>query len=153
MAAPKPTPRFNPRSGERRGGAPRPSSSLWYGLAFLLVLGVAQLYFMTPPGRSIPYSEFKVLVKDGQVADVTITDQAIRGTLKETPAGDAKQSKQFTTTRVEDPKLVEELESKGVKYTGEVANRWLADLLGWIVPAVFFIAIWGFFFRRMGGAG
>jgi cell division protease FtsH len=156
MASPKPNPRLNPRGGDRRGPRPtvqRPGSSLWYGLAFLLVLGFAQLYFMTPPGRSIPYSDFKALVKDGQVADVTITEQVIRGTLKQpAPAGDPKQSKQFTTTRVEDPKLIEELEGKGVKYTGELANRWLADLLSWIIPAIFFIAIWRFFFRRMGGA-
>jgi cell division protease FtsH len=155
MASPK-QPSRNPRGGDRRGPRPtvqRPGSSLWYGLAFLLVLGVAQLYFMTPPGRSIPYSEFKALVKDGQVVEVTITEQVIRGTLKQpAPAGDPKATTQFTTTRVEDPKLIEELESKGVKYTGEVANRWLADLLSWIIPAIFFIAIWGFFFRRMGGA-
>src|SRR5438132_7397182 len=123
MAGPKPTPRFNPRGGDRRGKGPtvqRPGSSLWYGLAFLLVVGFAQLYFMTPPGRSIPYSEFKMLLKDGQLDDVTITDQVIRGTLKQPAAGDPK-SKQFTTTRVEDPKLTEELEAKGVKYTGEAA--------------------------------
>jgi len=156
MASSKQPPRLNPRGGDRRGSRPtvqRPGSSLWYGLAFLLVLGFAQLYFMTPPGRSIPYSEFKGLVKDGQVADVTITEQVIRGTLKQAaPTSDPKQAKQFTTTRVEDPKLIEELEGKGVKYTGELANRWLADLLSWIIPAIFFIAIWGFFFRRMGGA-
>src|SRR5436190_7905783 len=155
MASPKQPPRLNPRGGDRRGRptVQRPGSSLWYGLAFLLVLGFAQLYFMTPPGKSIPYSEFKALVKDSQVADVTITEQVIRGTLKQpAPAGDPKASNQFMTTRVEDPKLIEELESKGVKYTGEVANRWLADLLSWIIPAIFFIAIWGFFFRRMGGA-
>ena len=156
MASPKQPPRLNPRGGDRRGPRPtvqRPGSSLWYGLAFLLVLGFAQLYFMTPQGRSIPYSEFKGLAKDGQVVDVTITEQVIRGTLKQpAPAGDPKAWAQFTTTRVEDPKLIEELEGKGVKYTGEVANRWLADLLSWIIPAIFFIAIWGFFFRRMGGA-
>src|SRR3989440_7612697 len=153
MASPKPTPRFNPRGGDRRGPTvQRPGSSLWYGLAFLLVLGVAQLYFMTPPGRSIPYSEFKSLVKESQVADVTITDQVIHGTLKQAPSNDPKQSKQFTVTRVDDPKLTEELESAGVKYTGEVANRWLPDLLSWIVPLIFFIGIWGFFFRRMSGA-
>src|SRR5437762_893529 len=155
MASTKQPPRLNPRGGDRRQRptVQRPGSSLWYGLAFLLVLGFAQLYFMTPQGRSIPYSEFKGLVKDGQVVDVTITEQVIRGTLKQpAPAGDPKASTQFTTTRVEDPKLIEELEGKGVKYTGEVASRWIADLLSWIVPAVFFIAIWGFFFRRMGGA-
>src|SRR5437762_7691488 len=155
MASTKQPPRLNPRGGDRRQRptVQRPGSSLWYGLAFLLVLGFAQLYFMTPQGRSIPYSEFKGLVKDGQVVDVTITEQVIRGTLKQpAPAGDPKASTQFTTTRVEDPKLIEELEGKGVKYTGELANRWLADLLSWIIPAIFFIAIWAFFFRRMGGA-
>jgi cell division protease FtsH len=150
MASPKGTPRFNPRGGDRRGGQ-RPSSSLWYGLAFLLLLGLAQMYYLTPGGRPIPYSEFKTLVKNGEVSEVTIGDQVVRGTLKQAPAGDAKQSKQFTSTRVDDPKLVEELEARGVKYTGEVTSRWLPDLLGWIVPLVFFVAIWGFFFRRMSG--
>ena len=141
----------NPRGGDRRGTSrltSRPSSPLWYGLALLLVLGVAQAYYMTPPGRSIPYSEFKQLVKNGEVAEISIGDQAIRGTLK---AGDAK-TKTFTVTRVEDPKLTEELEAKSVKYTGEVMNRWLPELLGWIIPLLFLVGIWGFFFRRMSGA-
>src|SRR3989454_809013 len=155
MPPQRPTPRFNPRGGDRRGQrplTPRTSSSLWYGLAFLMILGVAQMYYLTPSGRTIPYSEFKQLVKSGQIAELTISDQVIRGTLKSGPGDDAKQSKQFTTTRVEDPKLIEELEARGVEYKGEMANRWLPDLLGWIIPLVFFIGIWGFFFRRMSGA-
>jgi cell division protease FtsH len=148
----RPTPRFNPRGADRRGQrqlTPRSSSSLWYGLAFLMVLGLAQMYYLTPGGKTIPYSEFKQLVKNGQVAEVTIGDQVIRGTLK---TGDEKGNKQITVTRVEDPKLTEELEKAGVKYTGEMVNRWLPDLLGWVIPLLFFIGIWGFFFRRMGGA-
>jgi cell division protease FtsH len=156
MAAPRQTPRFNPRGGDRRGQKPlaaRPSSPLWYGLAFIVVLGIAQMYYLTPTGRTIPYSEFKSLVKTDQVAEVAIGDQAIRGTLKGEPAaGEAKQSKQFTVTRVEDPKLTEELENHGVKYTGEIMSRWLPDLLGWVVPLLFLVGIWGFFFRRMSGA-
>jgi cell division protease FtsH len=125
---------------------------LWYGLALLLVLGIAQAYFMTPPGRSIPYSEFKSLVKNGDVAELSIGEQAIRGTLKRDAGGDAKLGKQFMVTRVEDPKLTEELDAKGVKYTGEAMNRWLPELLGWVIPLLFLVGIWGFFFRRMSGA-
>jgi cell division protease FtsH len=155
MAPQKSTSRFNPRGGDRRGQRPlgaRPASSLWYGLAFLLLLGLAQMYYMTPNARPIAYSDFKAMIKSGQIAEVTISDQAIRGTLKQAPANDPKQSKPFTVTRVDDPKLTEELEAAGVKYTGETANRWLPDLLSWIVPLIFFIGIWGFFFRRMSGA-
>jgi cell division protease FtsH len=154
MPTPKQNSRLTPR-GERKGSRPigqRPSSSLWYGLALLLLLGLAQVYYLAPGGRSVPYSEFKTLLRNGEVSDVTISDQVIRGTLKQATGGDGKSSKQFTTTRVEDPKLTEELEAKGVKYTGEMANRWLPDLLGWIIPLLFFVGIWSFFFRRMGGA-
>jgi cell division protease FtsH len=155
--AQKPTVRFNPLGGggaNPRQAKPRPGLSVWYGLGLLLLLGVVQLYYMTPGGRVLPYSEFKTHVRNGNVAEVTIGEQILHGTLK-TAIGtekDAKPSLQFTTTRVEDPKLAEELDAKGVKYNGEVVNRWLPDLLGWIVPVVFIVALWGFFFRRMGGA-
>jgi cell division protease FtsH len=144
-------PRFNPRGGDRRGQGPmsaRPSSSLWYGLALLLVLGLTQMYYLMPAGRTLPYSEFKALVKSGQVAEVTVGAQLIRGTLKAGP----EKERQFAVTRVEDPKLTEELEARGVKYTGELANRWLPDVLGWIVMLLFFVGLSSFFLRRMGGA-
>src|SRR6516162_1161276 len=146
------TPKPNPR-GARRPLPPRAASSLWYGLALLLVLGLVQMYYMTPGGRSVPYSEFKTMVQNGQVTEVLIGDQTIRGTLKPGAgaAGDEK-ARQFTTVRVEDPKLAEELQAKGVKFSGEVVNRWLPDLLGWVLPVLFIVALWGFFFRRMGGA-
>src|SRR5215467_3214970 len=150
MASPSQKP--NPR-GVRRTLPPRAASSLWYGLALLLVLGLVQMYYMTPGGRSVPYSEFKSMVQSSQVAEVLIGDQTIRGTLKPGAgvSGDDK-SRQFTTIRVEDPKLVEELQAKGVKFSGEAVNRWLPDLLGWVLPVLFIVALWGFFFRRMGGA-
>src|SRR5215510_956281 len=154
MATKKSVPRFNPRGGDRRGPRQMPgrsASSLWYGLAFLLLLGGAQMYFLASAGRPIPYSEFKQLLRNGKVVEVVISEQAIRGTLTEEIGTDTK-SKQFTTTRVDDPKLTEELEAKSVKYAGELTNHWLTDVLGWIIPLIFFIAIWGFFFRRMSGA-
>ncbi|MGE3956146.1 MAG: ATP-dependent zinc metalloprotease FtsH [Vicinamibacterales bacterium] len=155
MSSNNPTPRFNPRGGDKRGPRPlgsRPGMSLWYGLALLLILGLAQMYWMTPQGKTIPYSEFKELVKNGGVTEVTVGDVSIRGTLKEPVTSGGRQTREFLTTRVEDAKLTEELEARGVKYSGETNNRWLPELLGWLLPLLFFIGIWGFFFRRMSGA-
>src|SRR5215471_8366417 len=100
MASQRPAQRLNPRGSDRRSPRPlsgRPSSPLWYGLAFLLLLGLAQMYYVTPGGRTIPYSEFKALLRNGQVSEVTIGDQTIRGKLKSAPSD-------FTTTKVDDPK-------------------------------------------------
>jgi cell division protease FtsH len=151
-----PTPRINPRDrkpGERRPLSPqRASFSIWWVLGMLLMLALAQAWFLAPSGQSIPYSEFKTLVRGGRVAEVTVGEQTISGTLKE-PRGEGRNaSNRFATTRIEDPKLVEELEAHGVKFTGEMVSRWLPEILGWVIPLLLLVGVWSFFFRRMGGA-
>ena len=132
--------RLTPRTG--------PGSALWYVLAFFLLLVIGQaLFFSLQSGDTIPYSEFKSHVAGNRVQEVTISEDRIRGTLK----GDGTATP-FTTVRVEDPKLVEELMAQGVKVNGEVASRWVAEILGWVIPLIFLIALWSFFFRRIGGA-
>jgi cell division protease FtsH len=155
MSNDQPTPRLNPRGGDRRGQRQigrRSPASLWFGLGLVLVLGLAQMYWLVPRGRVVPYSEFKALLKNAAIEEVVVGEQVIRGTLKAPLPADPEGSRNFTTTRVEDPQLVEELEAQNVKYTGEVVNTWLPELLGWIIPIIFLIAIWSFFFRRMSGA-
>jgi cell division protease FtsH len=137
------------RPGGRRPVPPQPVQSTWYLLALFLLLALVQMYLFMPSGRTIPYSEFKTLVAQDKVAEVTISDQTIRGQLK----GKATdKSLSFMTNRVEDPKLVEDLETHKVKYSGEVSSNWLPGLLSWVLPLVFIIAISSFFFRRMSSA-
>jgi cell division protease FtsH len=119
-------------------------------LGALFILALGQAYLLTPGGRQVPYSEFKQLVRSGQVAEVTVGDSTIHGQLKR-GEGD-KGSTAITTTRIEDPKLVEELEAHGVAYSGEVVSRWLPEVLSWVVPLLLLVALWSFFFRRIGGA-
>jgi cell division protease FtsH len=151
----KDTSRINPRDrkpGERRPLGGRPTFSIWWVLGTLLLLAVVQAWILAPAGQSIPYSEFKALVRGGQVTEVTVGDTTITGRLKQ-PRGEGRSaSTQFTSTRIEDPKLVEDLEAHQVKYTGEVVSRWLPEVLGWIIPLVLLVAVWSFFFRRMSGA-
>ena len=123
---------------------------MWYVLAVVLLLAVAQAFFFSlQSSQSISYSDFKSQVRDGNIQEVTVAEDRIRGTLKQAPEG---RQKTFTAVRIEDPKLLEDLEKAGVKYTGEVASRWLGEVLGWVIPLIFLIALWSFFFRRMGGA-
>jgi len=153
MDAPNRTPRYGRRRYDRLSppmGA-RPRASLWYALLLVLLLGLAQVFFLAPPGRQLPYSEFKALLRNGAIEEVVVGDHTIRGALRP-GTSEAKAGVRFTATKVDDPKLTEELEARGVKYSGEVTNRWLPELLGWLLPLVFFVGIWIFFLRRMSGA-
>ena len=141
------------KPGDRRTlSSQRPAFSIWYVLGLLLLLALAQAWFLTPAGRQIPYSEFKTLVRNGQVVEATVGDQTINGKLRELQGEGRQRSDLFVTTRIEDPKLVEDLDGHQVKYTGETVSRWLPEILGWIIPLVLLIAVWSFFFRRIGGA-
>ncbi len=135
-------------SKDKRQTGPRPTA-LWWVLGGLLVLAIGQAFFLTPGGRQVPYSEFKSLVRSGQVAEVAVGDTHIRGALKK---NDDQGAGNFSTTRIDDPKLVDDLEQAGVKYSGELVSRWLPEILGWVVPLLLLVALWSFFFRRMGGA-
>jgi cell division protease FtsH len=139
------------RAGDRRvGPRPGPGSAMWYVLGVVLLLALGQAFFYSMQGgRTIPYSEFKTLVREGKVQEVVVAEDRVRGTLK--GSGDTR-SRAFTTVRIEDPKLLEDLEKYGVKYTGEVASRWIGEVLSWLIPLIFLVALWSFFFRRMGGA-
>ncbi len=141
----------NPRGArpDRRPRGRPPASALWYAAGFLVLLAVAQgIFSATQTARAIPYSEFKALVRSDRVADAVVGADAITGTLKSAEQG----SPNFTTVRIEDPQLVADLEEHGVEYRGETSSAWMADLLGWVLPLLFLVLIWSFFFRRMGGA-
>ena len=104
-------PRGDRKAGERRPLGPRPMFSLWYVLGFLMLLGVAQAWFLGSGGRAIPYSEFKSLVRANKVAEVTVGDQTITGKLKEA-TGEGRQRtdafvRPYLNATQEGPPLVE----------------------------------------------
>jgi cell division protease FtsH len=134
-------------SGPNKRSTPTRPTAIWWVLGALVILAIGQAYLLSPTGRPVSYSEFKGLVRSGQVAEVVVGETTIRGELKKTDGPTA-----FTTTRIDDPKLIEELDQHGVKYAGEIVSRWLPEVLSWLVPVLLLVALWSFFFRRIGGA-
>ena len=144
------------------------SFSLIYFLIALLSIFFLQRYFLTREVVTISYSEFKVLIEEKLVDDLQISKDTIEGKLldgahdrilslrKEKDKQESehlKKIKFFSVVRMEDPDLVKELGEKGIRYAAEREVTWVKTLLSWIIPLVIFIAIWGFFFKRMGAAG
>lgn len=125
--------------------------NFWYiMIAVLAMLLIQDLYLEHRRLTPIPYSQFEQLVKDGKVKEVWISQNQIQGTLKQAlPNG----SDAFVTTRVQPPELAEDLAKHGVIYSGIIESHWIADLLSWILPALFFVGIWMFAIRRMGQGG
>ena len=117
-------------------------------LALGAIMLVHDFIVATQKLEELPYSEFRTLVAAGKVAEVTVTHQRVTGKLKLEEG--SKESKLFTTVRVEDPDLVKELNAHNVTFTGVIESSFLRDLLSWVVPALVFAGIWLFVIRRFG---
>ena len=127
------------------------SFSIWYVfLAIWAVILVHDFIHALQKIEELPYSEFKTLLTAGKIAEVSISSHTLNGKLQ--PEGEAKDQKLFTAIRVEDPDLVKDLNQHGVKFAGVIETTFWRDLLSWILPALIFVGIWFFIFRRLGQA-
>ncbi|CAG9172685.1 ATP-dependent zinc metalloprotease FtsH [Cupriavidus pinatubonensis] len=139
--------------------------SFWYVLLAVSTIFILQSLLFAPHVETLPYSDFKVLLKAGKLKDITLGEGAITGTLNtdgienllpkpqvEEMQRPGKGDHPFSTLRVNDPNLVQELEAAKVRFVGQADNKWIGALLSWVVPAMLFFAVWSFLIKRMGGA-
>ncbi|MFZ5450239.1 MAG: ATP-dependent zinc metalloprotease FtsH [Thermodesulfobacteriota bacterium] len=154
---------------------PTPSTSrniIWFVLPMLLLLLIIQYYSVAKQTVEISYSEFRTLLDNKGVDDLAISNEVITGKLlpkgvedlaKERNKPDLPQTLEkkfekkepaFSTVRMADPDLVKLLEKNNIKYRAILENTWLSSLLSWVLPFFLLIAIWMYFFRKIGsGAG
>ncbi len=123
---------------------------LGWAAAFFLLLLIFQNVKRIGPETEVPYSVFKARLKSGDVSNVTMRPDLIRGEFKA-----ASGPQRFRTIPLPDPKLVEDLEEHKVQnFAGEPDRSWLTAVLvnvGWIV---LFFGVWWFIMVRqvqMGG--
>jgi cell division protease FtsH len=98
---------------------------------------------------SVPYSQFLSLLDQKQVLEVSITDDYVRGKLKDSLKTGQKE---FVAVRV-DNDLAKTLQSQGIRFSREVENTFVRELLMWIVPIFIFGLLWIFIMRRFSSGG
>jgi cell division protease FtsH len=135
----------------RRPPARRAIPPVWLGVGLIgLLLIVNVVLSGVRNGQTIDYSDFKQRLQQGQISEVVVSKDAIRGKYLD-PSDNHEVT--FNTVPIEDPKLVEELGAqKNVKFSGEQQSAWLTELLSWVLPFVLIVGLWTFLFRRMGSA-
>jgi cell division protease FtsH len=115
-------------------------------IALLAVMVLHDVWARVQAVAPVPYSEFERLLAEGKVEEVQVTQNEIRGTLKEPVDG----KKQFVTNRV-DPDLADKLGQHGVRYASRPESTLLPLILSWVVPLFLIVALWMFIMRRMAG--
>ena len=107
--------------------AETPPPAKWPSVPFVVLyligtaLAIGSLLLFPPSSaKTIPYSEFRQMVRSGQVAEIVVEEHRIRGTAK-------SDGHAFETTRIDNPRLLEDLDQHGVKFTAEIESGWFEE--------------------------
>jgi len=119
--------------------------NFWYMVAAVMAMIAMQTWLASQSVRTVPYSEFQSLLKDGRLSEVTVSENHIRATVKERRPDEPP----TVETRRVDPEVAHELEQHGVTVTGATEITWMTQVMSWILPAAFFVFIWMFLIRRL----
>ncbi|MFC1491433.1 ATP-dependent zinc metalloprotease FtsH [Nitrospinota bacterium] len=117
--------------------------ALWLIIGLIMV-GLFQAFNgARSPDRNIVYSDFLRSVNQGQVSEVLVQGDHIRGRYLN--------GKIFQTYAPKDPNLIATLREKGVRISAEPAeqNSWYMNLLLSWFPMLILLGVWIFFMRQM----
>ena len=134
-----------------------------FGISYLLV-AVVTLYlfqqFVVVPlmirAEELPYSVFKEKLAKGEIVSVEIGDTDIMGQMKNPDPTGTPATLPFDTVIVpsSDPKLIEELQAAGVKFSFRRPPSPIGSfIVSWLLPLVLLAVFWYFLFRRVGAGG
>jgi len=121
--------------------------ALWVVIA---LIGVMLYQLLNQPARQVTtfaFSDFMKVLDKGEVKEVIIQGNTIKGTLTN--------GKPFDSYTPDDPKLVEKLMAKNVVITAKPKDEspwYLSALISWI-PMLLLIGVWILFMRQMQTGG
>jgi cell division protease FtsH len=131
------------RKGDKTVNQLSRNLALWLLLILMVLLLVNVFTKQQPRDQEMIFSDFLAAVEKGEVAEVTIQGQDIRG--KRT-TGEA-----FRTFAPEYPDLINNLRAKGVRIDARREDPepfWYVLLVNWF-PMILLIGLWVFFMRQM----
>ena len=146
-----------------------------FSLIYIAVIAVGMsLFQQVLAGRGNPpidFSEFKARIEAGEIRRVKMTDSFFVGFAEGQPADDSRGTglrlgppagfqpaplvPRYRTVPINHPELIRLMDEKGVSYyaVSRETGAIFGTIVSWVIPIVFFIIIWRFIMKRMGGMG
>ncbi|OJF77045.1 MAG: cell division protein FtsH [Treponema sp. CETP13] len=158
-----------PGNNKGSGNFKKPNIPFWVILLVLLVVTAAVNWFvMAKPNNSIEFSQFKELIKSGDIVSVELGSDYFTGYGPSTGAVSSNTNSNYlfsssaTNSRLEyktvailTEDFLKFLDENEVSYTAIAKrnNYFLDFLLTWILPFALLFLLWRWMFKKMGSGG
>ena len=159
--------KFAPNSNNNNKKNGKKSKFPTWGI-LLIIVGVITIFnfllMNNSKDDSIPFSEFKNLISDGTIKKVELGETYFLGYTEDSSSAPmengivtslitSNRGTVYKTVGLLTENFLSFLDSTGVTYYATVTkpNYLLSFVLNWIIPIAFFMLIWRFLFKKMGG--
>ena len=160
--------KFAPDSGNNNKNSNNKKSkfSPWIILVIVAaVISIINIFLITKNvDETIPFSQFKQLIADGVIKNVELGETYFVGYTEEKVSAPiengivsslipSKHSTVYKTVGLLTENFLNFLDETGITYSATVTqpNYLLSFVLNWILPIAFFMILWRFLFKKMGG--
>jgi len=136
---------------------------LIYLAILLVVMSLFNYVFLNRINPAIDFSEFKARIATGEIKRVVLTDSFIHGytnpdrkdSRSPSRSYGSQQDKIFKTVSIITDDFIKFLDENNVAYgaVSREGNAIVGFILSWVLPIAFFILIWRFVIKRIGGMG
>ena len=139
----------NPEREDPPRWPPSPQQQMLGLFVAALLLGMLLTHFGSADSarQTLPYSEFQMLLENGEVESVLVGDDAITGTLRP-----GHETRQFLTHPV-DPGVARQLAEADVEFDGQGPPGLFGRAVFALLPVLLFLGVWLFVMRRAFGGG
>ena len=160
--------KFAPDSGNnnKKTNNNKPKFPTW-GILLIVVaiISLVNIFLMSRvTDETIPFSQFKQLISDGIIKTVELGDTYFLGYTEDDVSAPiesgivsslitTKKANVYKTVGLLTENFLNFLDAKGVTYSATVTqpNYILSFVLNWVLPIGFFMILWRFLFKKMGG--
>lgn len=147
----------------------KPKRFPFFGILIILlaIIALINILFVQKPDTTIPYSEFRQLIENGQIVRVDVADDYLIGYGEEAASYENNSSRNRLFSRNNDAdsnrpiyrtqsvlmqSLINLLDEKGVEYKFvEKQNNYIPYILSWLIPLAFIFVMYYFIFKKFGG--
>jgi len=159
--------KFAPDSGnDKKNNAKKPKIPTWAILLIVVaVISILNIFLMSrTTDETIPFSQFKQLISDKVIKNVELGDTYFIGYTEDNVSApiengivssliSTKKANVYKTVGLLTENFLTFLDENGVTYSATVTqpNYILSFVLNWVLPIGFFMILWRFLFKKMGG--
>lgn len=128
------------------------SNFLWtYTILLIIILAINTLfipYFQKNKITEVGYGTFTQMLDKKEIDEVVVDSKKITFT-----SGEGKDKKIYATGKMDDPDLVNKLQTSGAKYSSEIPTEnspIISFIMSWVMPFLIILALGKYFTRNLG---